>query len=92
MPLQELNEPQKEKKKNRHIFVKVVDCCHGLMQGKKNVEYTLTALFLSRPKQRIKHNATPATSVQAPLSLTCGPLKGKVNSQPSCFVKLTFPK
>lgn len=51
MPLQELNEPQKEKKK--HIFfVKVVGCWHGLMEGEKNsAEYTLTALFLSRPSR-----------------------------------------
>ena len=37
MPLQELNEPQKEKKK--HIFfVKVVGCWHGLMKGEKRVQ------------------------------------------------------
>lgn len=36
MPLQELNEPQKEKKKKTHIFfVKAVGCCHGLMWKKK---------------------------------------------------------
>lgn len=39
MPLQELNEPQEEKKKNI-FFVKVVGCCHGLMQKKKCRIYT----------------------------------------------------
>ena len=35
MPLQELNEPQKEKK--THIFfVKVVGCWHGLMEEKED--------------------------------------------------------
>lgn len=48
MPLQELNEPQKEKKKT--FFVKVVGCWHGLME-EKSLEYTLTALFLSRPSR-----------------------------------------
>ena len=39
----------KKEKKNIY-FVKVVGCWHGLME-RKSVEYTLTALFLSRPSK-----------------------------------------
>lgn len=49
MPLQELNEPQKEKKKKRIFLLKWQAAGLAWIDGEKSVEYTLTALFLSRP-------------------------------------------
>lgn len=58
---------------------------------KKNVKTYTYFLFVGRPSQEYSRSSTmPLPSLQAALPLARRLLKGKVNNQPSDFIKLTL--